>query len=177
MKCYMENSINIDGIIIPDNSPLFLSLIGIHVLAALLCVISAILAMFSRKTDKRHPQFGTFYFWCLLVVFISSVLVSIIRWPLDNQLLILGTFSFGFAFTGRLSQRNKWKFRMRWHLVCLTMSFIILLTAFYVDNGKNIPVWKLLPVIYYWLIPGIIGIPVMVYVLLHHPLTRFKTNA
>jgi len=177
MKCYMENSINIDGIIIPDNSPLFLSLIGIHVLAALLCVISAILAMFSRKTNKRHSLFGAYYFWCLLVVFISSVLVSIIRWPLDNQLLILGTFSFGFAFTGRLAQRNKWKFRMRWHLISMNMSFIILLTAFYVDNGKNIPVWKLLPAIYFWLIPGFIGIPVMAYVLLHHPLTRFKTKA
>jgi hypothetical protein len=173
----MENSINIDGIIIPDNSPFFLSLIGIHVLAALICVITAILAMFSAKTGKRHPQAGSFYFWGLLVVFISSILISIIRWPFDNQLLILGTLSFGFAFAGRLAQRNKWKFRMRWHLICMTMSFIILLTAFYVDNGKNIPVWKLLPAICYWLIPGVTGIPIMVYVLLHHPLTAFKTKA
>ncbi|MDD4971244.1 MAG: hypothetical protein PHT07_17585 [Paludibacter sp.] len=170
----MGNSINFDGIIIPDNSPLFLAMIGIHVLAALICILSALLAIFTRKTDKRHPVYGKIYFWSLLVVFATSIVVSIIRWPLDNHLLGLGMLSFSFAFTGRMAQRYNWKYRMRWHLICMSLSFILLLTAFYVDNGKNLPLWKLLPEIYYWIIPGIIGIPVMLYVLLNHPLTRFR---
>jgi len=172
----MNEPVNIDGIIIPDNSPVILTIIGIHVAVALICVLAAFLAMFSNKRNKYHPEFGTVYYWCLLVVFITSIVVSIIRWPLDNQLLILGTFSFGFALAGRMAQRNKWKSRMRWHLMCMSMSFILILTAFYVDNGKNIPLWKLLPSLYYWLIPGLIGIPIMVFVLRHHPLTRYKNK-
>lgn len=172
----MGTPINIDGIIIPDNSPLFLTLIAIHVLAALVCIVAALFAIFTKKTDKLHPKFGTIYFWSMLIVFITSIAVSVIRWPLDNHLLALGSLSFGFAFTGRMAQRNKWKYRMRWHLICMTMSFIILLTAFYVDNGKNLPLWKLLPELFYWIIPGAIGIPIMIYVLRHHPLTRFLTR-
>ena len=170
----MNSPINIDGIIIPDNSPLFLTLIGIHVLVALICIVAALFAIFTTKTNKQHRKFGTIYFWNLLIVFITSIAVSIIRWPADNHLVLLGTLSFGFAFAGRMAQRNNWKYRMRVHLISMTMSFIILLTAFYVDNGKNLPLWKLLPEIYYWIIPGIIGIPIMIYVLLHHPLTKFK---
>lgn len=172
----MNNPINIDGIIIPDNSPVFLTLIGIHVPAALVCVVAALFAIFTTKTNKLHPKVGSIYFWSLLVVFITSITVSIIRWPADNHLLALGTLSFGFAFTGRMAHRNKWKFRMRWHLICMSMSFIFLLTAFYVDNGKNLPLWKLLPELFYWIIPGAIGIPIMIYVLLHHPLTRIKAR-
>jgi ABC-type sugar transport system permease subunit len=103
---------------------LFLTLIGIHILAALVCLVAAILAMFTKKTGKRHPKFGTLYFRSLAVVLMTSIFVSILRWPLDNHLLILGIFSFAFAYTGRLFQRNKWKNRMQWHLVCMSLSFI-----------------------------------------------------
>jgi hypothetical protein len=37
-------------------------------------------------------------------------------------------------------------------------SYIALLTAFYVDNGKNLPLWSHLPNLAYWLIrPGFAG--------------------
>lgn len=170
----MGDSINIGGIIIPDNSPVFLTFIGIHIVVALLCLISGVLAMFTNKTNKRHPVYGTFYFWSLSVVFLTSICLSVLRWPLDNHLLVLGTLSFALALGGRLAQRKKWKNHMRWHLAGMSGSFIILLTAFYVDNGKNLPLWKLLPEIAYWVLPALIGIPISIYVLLHHPLTRFK---
>ncbi|MGC1696795.1 MAG: hypothetical protein WA743_16165, partial [Pseudolabrys sp.] len=51
-------------------------------------------------------------------------------------------------------------------------SYILLLTAFYVDNGKNLPLWKQLPQFAFWLLPSAIGIPIIVYVLLRHPLIR-----
>jgi len=47
-----------------------------------------------------------------------------------------------------------------------------LLTAFYVDNGKNLPLWKELPPIAYWILPGAVGIPLIVYALLRHPLVQ-----
>jgi hypothetical protein len=50
------------------------------------------------------------------------------------------------------------------------VSYILLLTAFYVDNGKNLPLWNKLPQIAFWLLPGAVGIPFIVRALLRHPL-------
>jgi hypothetical protein len=52
------------------------------------------------------------------------------------------------------------------------LSYVLLLTAFYVDNGKNLLLWKELPPIAYWLAPGAVGIPLIVYALLRHPVVR-----
>jgi hypothetical protein len=51
-------------------------------------------------------------------------------------------------------------------------SYILLLVAFYVDNGKNLPLWKELPPIAYWLIPIMLGVPLVVRALLRHPLAQ-----
>ena len=51
-------------------------------------------------------------------------------------------------------------------------SYILMLTAFYVDNGKNLPIWKELPQIAFWLLPAAFGIPLLVCALLRHPLAQ-----
>ena len=52
------------------------------------------------------------------------------------------------------------------------MSFIAMLTAFYVDNGPSLPFWKSLPPIDFWILPGIVGIPLTVVGLYKNRLTR-----
>jgi hypothetical protein len=47
-------------------------------------------------------------------------------------------------------------------------SYIALLTAFYVDNGPFLPLWNRLPHWTYWLLPAIIGMP-----LIWRPLHRY----
>jgi hypothetical protein len=49
-------------------------------------------------------------------------------------------------------------------------SYIVMLTAFYVDNAKNLPLWKELPDAAFWVLPGAIGIPIILYALCRHPL-------
>ena len=49
-------------------------------------------------------------------------------------------------------------------------AFILLLTAFYVDNGPHLPLWRSLPPLAHWLLPGVIGFPVLIWVLRRHPL-------
>lgn len=51
-------------------------------------------------------------------------------------------------------------------------SYILLLTAFYVDNGKNLPLWRELPQIAFWLLPSAVGIPIILYVLARHPIIK-----
>jgi hypothetical protein len=40
-------------------------------------------------------------------------------------------------------------------------SFVALFTGFYVDNGPQLPVWRLLPHWLYWVLPAAIGAPLI----------------
>ena len=51
---------------------------------------------------------------------------------------------------------------VRLHIGGMGLSYVVMLTAFYVDNGKSLPVWRDLPHITYWLTPNVIGIPLIV---------------
>ncbi len=121
------------GIEVPSTSVVFLTMVGIHVLLGLVCVVAGAVAMLSPKRNGRHPLFGTVYFWCLSAVFASAASLAAVRWAEDYHLFIL---------------------------------------AFYVDNGKNLPLWKELPPLAFWLLPTAVGIPVVVYALLRHPFVR-----
>jgi hypothetical protein len=158
------------GIPIPSADPIFLGIIGIHVLFGLAAVITGALAMFSNKGRGRHSNFGTDYFWCLLGVFVTMTIVSIMRWSEDYHLFILGVLSFMSAYVGRSAIRRRWRQWPRIHLTGMGLSYIFMLTAFYVDNGKNLPLWEELPQIAFWLLPAAIGVPLIVYAVFRHPI-------
>jgi hypothetical protein len=166
------NPVTFDGIVIPSDDPVFLALIAVHVLAALICVIAGIVAMLSKKQPGTHPKAGSVYYYGLWIVFITVIIISIVRWSEDYPLFILGGLSFGLAFTGRKAEKLKWK---KWpviHVLGMGFSYILLITAFYVDNGKFLPVWKNMPHIVYWTLPAIVGIPIIIRTLLRHPVVR-----
>jgi uncharacterized membrane protein len=160
------------GIEVPSTSPLFLTVVGIHVVFGLACVIAGAVAMLSPKRQGRHPTFGTVYVWCLAALFISATSLSIFRWAQDYHLFLLGALSFAVALVGRTARRRSWPGWVRLHISGMGASYILLLTAFYVDNGKSLPLWKDLSPITYWLLPSAIGIPIIVYALLRHPLIQ-----
>lgn len=156
------------GFPIASNSPYFLSALTVHVVVALGSVICGAIAMLSQKRSGRHPLFGTIYYWLLAVVFASATLLSLMRWREDYYLFILGGVAFTLATVGRLARRHLWAWWAITHVTCMGMSYVVLLTAFYVDNGANLPVWRLLPHITYWLAPSIVGIPLIVRALVRH---------
>jgi hypothetical protein len=125
----------------------------LHVLIAFVCVIAGIGAMLSRKGHGRHPEFGTVYFWSLALVFVTATILSIMRWRENYHLFILGVLAFAAAAIGRTALRQRWPHWVRLHLVAMGSSYILLLTAFYVDNGKNLPLWKELPSHTGWCLP------------------------
>jgi uncharacterized membrane protein len=95
-----DNPINIAGIEVPSDSPVFLAILGVHVLVALVCVVTGIVAMLSKKGSARHPTLGTIYYWALSVVYLSATALSVMRWAADYHLFILGTLSFATATLG-----------------------------------------------------------------------------
>ena len=160
------------GIEIPSTSPIFLTIVAFHVLMGLVCVVTGAVAMLSRKGRGRHSTFGTVYFWCLSAVFVSATALSLVRWTEDRDLFVLGVLSFAVACFGRTAIRRRWPSRVRLHIAGMGLSYVLLLIAFYVDNGKSLPLWKELPTIAYWLIPAVVGVPIIVHALLRHPLAR-----
>jgi hypothetical protein len=163
---------NVAGIQIPSDDPVFLAVVGVHVILGLTCLVAGIVAMLSPKCAGRHPNFGTIYFWCLAGVFVTAIGLSAVRWAEDYHLFILGALSFAAAYLGRQARRHLWKGWARLHLTSMGASYILLLTAFYVDNGKQLPLWKDLHSITYWLLPSAIGIPLIIRAWILHPLTR-----
>jgi hypothetical protein len=94
------------------------------------------------------------------------------RWVENYRLFALGAMSFGCAWFGRTALRRRWPYWVRLHISGMGSSYILMLVAFYVDNGKQLPLWKDLPHFMYWLIPVAIGMPLLVRAFLWHPLTR-----
>ena len=163
---------SIAGIDIPSTHPAFLTVVAVHILLGLSCTITGIIAMLSQKRAGRHPRYGTIYFWCLVGVYVTMTGLAAVRWAEDYHLFILGVLATAAAYIGREARRQRWGNWVRLHVTGMGTSYILLLTAFYVDNGKNLPVWNQLPPIAYWLIPAAVGIPLIIRALLWHPLAR-----
>ena len=166
----MDGQTSLAGIEIPSTNPVFLAVVGIHILLGLACVISGAIAMLSQKRAGRHPRYGTVYFWCLAGVFVTASGLAAVRWAEDYHLFALGVLSFAAAWLGRRARRQRWRLWVRLHIAGMGSSYVLLLIAFYVDNGKSLPLWRDLPAVAYWLLPAVVGIPLIVHALVRHPL-------
>lgn len=158
------------GIPIPSTSPVFLAVVAVHVLLGLTCVVSGAVAMLSRKGRGRHSDFGTVYVWALAAVFGTSSGLALVRWSQDYPLFILGGLSLTAAVAGREALRRRVRNWARAHIAGMGCSYVLLLTAFYVDNGKNLPLWRELPQVAFWLLPAAVGLPIVAYAMARHPL-------
>jgi hypothetical protein len=99
------------------------------------------------------------------------------RWAENYYLFVLGTLSLVVATMGRTALRQRWHNWVRLHISGMGSSYILMLTAFYVDNGKNLPAWRELPQWAFWLLPTVLGLPIVVYAMLRHPRARHKAPA
>jgi len=163
------------GIPIPSDDPQFLVALALHVAAGLAAVVAGAIAILSVKGHGRHSTAGTAYFWCLAVIFVTATLLSAMRWTEDWHLFVLGALAFGSGQLGRLAASRHWDLRI--HAALMGTSCIVLLTAFYVDNGPNLPVWRQLPHIAYWTVPAVAGVPLILWALLRHPLLCVRRQA
>jgi hypothetical protein len=164
-----ENATLLLGIPIPSTDPVFLAIVGIHILFGLAAVIAGAIAMLSNKGRGRHSRFGTVYFRCLFGVFATMSALSFIRWAADYHLFVLGALSFAAANFGRTAARRRWRQWPGLHLTGMGTSYILMLTAFYVDNGPNLPLWRELPDLAFWVLPSAVGAPLILYTLYRHP--------
>ena len=158
------------GIPIPDEGPLFLVGVGLHIVAGLVSVAAGIVAMLSRKGGRVHVAFGRIYVGGITALFLTMVLLAAIRWPHDNHLAILGLIAFVATVVGFVNRRRHGA--DRWHILAMGVSYVVMLTAFYVDNGPFLPLWSLLPPWMLWVIPSVVGAPLIARAMIRRSRTR-----
>src|SRR5262245_47320408 len=169
------NTTSVAGIEIPSTDLLFLAVLGVHISLGLACALVGAFAMLSKKErpplEARNDLF-------LVLARASHVGDTPVRDALERELsfvcprdlLVCGrvvraqcTSSASTALGETAHHRNG--------------SFLrLMLVAFYVDNGKQLPLWKELPHFPYWLLPLLVGIPLIVRMLLWHPLAQEPTQ-
>lgn len=152
------------GVEVGSTAPVFLAVLAVHVTTAGAAVVSGAFAALSGKRAGRHPRAGTVYYRCLAATFVSLVVLSALRWPHDVHLLAVGTLGYAAASAGVLARRHRWRGWPTWarvHGTGMAVSYIALLTGFYVDNGASLPLWDRLPHLTYWLLPSLIGVPLL----------------
>jgi uncharacterized membrane protein len=160
------------GIPVPSTDPVFLALVVVHIAISLVAVISGLFAMLSEKTSTLHRANGRVYFWSISISSVTVLILSFKRWPHNIHLLTIGILTFGLAFLGRKLARVKPSGWTRLHTICMGLSYVLLLTGCYVDNGRNLPFWRMFPMWFFYVFPSIIGIPIIFRVLMTHPLTK-----
>lgn len=149
------------GLPVGSDAPLFLMALGAHIAAGLSAVVAGAVAGFTRKGPGKHPRAGVVYLVAVLWVFVSSLVMAAVRWPHDIHLVVIGGIAFcsaTFGYVARLRARSRWR---ELHLVGMGISYVALLTGFYVDNGPHLPLWRHLPEWSFWVLPGAIGTPII----------------
>ena len=165
------------GVPIPADGVVFIGALACHIAAGLSCVVTGVLATTAAKRPGRHTRAGIVYVWSLAVVSASAAVMGLLRLTEDWHLLLIALVAFTAGSLGYVARRRRWRGWLRVHLLGMSGSYIALLTGFYVDNGPNLPLWNRLPAVAFWLLPSLVGIPLVGRAMARHHLTPFRQAA
>jgi hypothetical protein len=162
----MITAARIFGDQVGSTAPVFLAFLAVHVLAGLTAVITGAVAALVRKGSPRHIQTGRWYYRAITVVFATATVLAAMRWRQDYYLFIIGVVAFAASTIGFLHRRRHRRGDTG-HIVGMGLAYVAMLTAFYVDNGPHLPLWDRLPALSFWLLPSVIGAPIIARAVIH----------
>jgi hypothetical protein len=148
------------GTEVGSTMPVFLAFLAVHVLAGVTAVASGAAAAIVRKGSPRHVRAGRWYYRAITVVFTTATVLAAMRWRQDYYLFILGAIAFTAATIG-YQHRRRHRAGDTGHIAGMGGAYTVMLTAFYIDNGPHLPLWDHLPALAFWLLPSVIGAPVI----------------
>ncbi|MET3576628.1 DUF2306 domain-containing protein [Bhargavaea ullalensis] len=134
----------------------------VHILSGIVCLITGLFALQAPKRRGRHTSAGTVYHASYLCVFITALVMSVVNWADSAYLFYIALFSYGNALLGLISARRKKKGWMGPHIGGVLGSYIGIVTAVLVVNVPRIPVINEWPVLLFWILPTVIGTPLIV---------------
>jgi hypothetical protein len=162
----MATAARILGDQVGSTAPLFLAFLAAHVLAGLTAVITGAIAALVRKGSSRHIQAGRWYYRAITVLLATATVLAALRWRQDYYLFIIGAIAFTAATIG-YQHRRRHRPSDTGHIAGMGIAYVAMLTAFYVDNGPHLPLWDRLPTLTFWLLPSVIGAPIITRAIIH----------
>jgi hypothetical protein len=143
----------------------------VHVWAGLATGITGVGAFRAPKLQRQHHRWGKACLWAYTVVFLTATMLTFQRWKADGYLFFLALAGYGLTLTGygvRRFHQHPWVKRLlgkQWvvaHSIGMISSYIVLWTAFYVDNAHLFPGMNRLPQPTFWVLPTLIGLPFLI---------------
>ena len=116
-------------------------LLPIHITSGSIALFSATLAIFTEKGKKIHVLSGKFYFWGMVLIFLTAIPMSIIN--SNVFLFLIAIFSFYLAFSGMRFARNRSGVPTRVDLIAVNFMFLsgagmwILALIFFINNDSQ----------------------------------------
>ena len=116
-------------------------LLPIHILAGIIALSCAAISVSSEKGKKIHILSGRTYFWCMVVIFLTAIPMSIIS--SNVFLFLIAIFSFYLAFAGMRFARNRKGVAtiLDWIAVCLMifsgLGMWILAVIFFLNSNTQ----------------------------------------
>jgi uncharacterized membrane protein len=132
--------------------------VSIHILAGLVALTAGVVAMLSRKGQWRHRRAGDAYLIAIGTIAVTAAGLVSTRGPQFNHLLVFAAVAVALAYGGYFMRR----INQGVHISGMGLSYVVMVTAFYVDNGPKLPFWNQFPDIVFWVGPGAIGLPIII---------------
>jgi hypothetical protein len=132
----MTEAARILGTDVSSTAPVFLAVLAVHVLAGLTAVVTSASSTVLAALTAMRPR-------------------------ADYHLALIGLVAYTAATIGYLHRRRHRPGDAP-HIIAMGVSYIAMLTAFYVDNGPHLPLWNRLPSLSFWLLPSLIGVAIIV---------------
>jgi hypothetical protein len=132
----------------------------IHIVCGIICLLFGILSMSAPKKRGAHTKWGEVYHASYVGVFITAIILSILRWEEIAYLFYVALFSYSFAIYGYLAGKRRWKNWLNHHIRGMLGSYIGAVTALLVNIGHMLPLLNKLPKLWFWFLPTIVGVPI-----------------
>lgn len=118
-------------------------------------------AMLTHKGRRPHRVFGRSYLIALIGLGLTAPVLAAVDWAHRWHLAVLGVLTLTAGVAGFTAVRLARPARLSAHITAMGIAYIGMLTAFYVDNGPRLPLWDQLPALALWLLPTVVGTPVL----------------
>lgn len=157
----MAEAARILGTDVGSTAPVFVAVLAVHVVAGLTAALTGAMAALTRKGSWQHIRAGRWYYRSISTVVATALVLTAMRPRADYHLALIGLVAFTAATVGYLHRRHHRPGDTP-HITGMGLSYVAMLTAFYVDNGPHLPLWDRLPSLAFWFLPGVIGAPIIV---------------
>ena len=162
------------GVPVPSVDPLFLAVVRFHIVVGIVCVVAGIAAMLSQKRRGRHSTFGTIYFWSLAIVagFGDGPVGGAVGRELStvlSRLAVLDRRDDGAdSLTATLARLGQAAHRRHGPVLHPDADRILC------GQRQEPAAVAGAPAMAFWVLPAGMGLPLMLYALLRHPLSSAK---